>query len=132
MFQKEVAQRITAQPASKSYGRLSVLVQWLCEAHRHFDISPRAFVPPPRVTSTLVGLKPRAEPLVPANRDALERVLAAAFGQRRKMLRTSLKGLGVEPSALLAAAGVAGTARAEDLDVTAFCGLARALAAISE
>jgi len=132
MFQKEVAHRITAQPANKSYGRLSVLIQWLCETQRFFDISPSAFVPPPRVTSTLVGLKPRAQPLAPANRTSLERVLAVAFGQRRKMLRSSLKGLGVEPGALLAAAGIAGTARAEDLDVTAFCGLARALAAFSD
>ena len=125
MFQREVAERLTAVPRSKSYGRLSVLVQWLAEPQILFDIPPRAFVPPPKVTSSVVHIVPRPEPLVPANQPALERVTAAAFGQRRKMLRTSLRTLGIPVEPLLARAGVPPTARAEELTVAEFCAIAR-------
>lgn len=126
MFQREVAERLVAAPRSKPYGRLSVLVQWLAEAAILFDVPPRAFVPPPKVTSSLVRIIPRAEPLAPAAKPALERVTAAAFGQRRKMLRTSLKPLGLPLEELLERTGVAPTARAEELSVAQFCALARA------
>ncbi len=125
MFQKEVADRLTAAPRSKDYGRLSVLVQWLCEVKRLFDISPRAFTPPPKVTSTVLQITPRARPLHPADKATLERVTAAAFGQRRKMLRQSLRTLTPAAAELLAAAGIPETARAEELDVAQFCTLAR-------
>jgi len=125
MFQKEVADRLTAAPRSKDYGRLSVLVQWLCEVRRLFDISPRAFTPPPKVTSTVLQVTPRARPLHPADKATLERVTAAAFGQRRKMLRQSLRTLTPAAAELLAAAGIPETARAEELDVGQFCTLAR-------
>jgi 16S rRNA (adenine1518-N6/adenine1519-N6)-dimethyltransferase len=128
MFQREVAERLVAAPRTPAYGRLSVLVQWLCEARILFDIPGRAFTPPPKVTSSVVRLVPRPLPLAPADKASLERVTAAAFGQRRKMLRSSLKSLGVPPEGLLAAAGIAGTARAEELGVAAFCALARAIA----
>ena len=125
MFQREVAARLVAAPRSAAYGRLSVLVQWLCEARILFDIPPRAFTPPPKVTSSVVRLVPRPLPLAPAEKAALERVTAAAFGQRRKMLRSSLRSLGVPLETVLAEAGVAGTARAEELSVEEFCALAR-------
>jgi len=125
MFQKEVADRLTAAPRSKDYGRLSVLVQWLCEVRRLFDISPRAFTPPPKVTSTVLQIAPRAQPLHPADKATLERVTAAAFGQRRKMLRQSLRALTPAAAELLAAADIPETARAEELDVGQFCALAR-------
>jgi 16S rRNA (adenine1518-N6/adenine1519-N6)-dimethyltransferase len=131
MFQKEVAQRLAAAPRSKAYGRLSVMVQWLCEVTALFDIAPAAFVPPPKVTSTVVRLVPRAAPLAPCRREELEQVLAAAFGQRRKMLRQSLKSLGVGAETLLAAAGVAPTARAEELSIDESCALARAYAELN-
>ena len=105
MFQREVAQRLVAAPRSPAYGRLSVVVQWLSEPKILFDLPPRAFVPTPKVTSSVVSLIPRPAPLAPASRPALERVTAAAFGQRRKMLRSSLKALGVPVEELLAAAG---------------------------
>ena len=127
MFQAEVADRLAASPSTKAYGRLTVLCQWLWEVRRALDVPARAFTPPPKVTSTVVGLRPRDRPLHPAPRVALERVTAAAFGQRRKMLRGSLKSLG-NPLRLLAAAGIEPTKRAEDLPVEAFCRLARALA----
>ena len=126
MFQREVAERLTAVPRSKSFGRLSVLVQWLSEPQLLFDIPARAFVPPPTVTSSVVRIVPRAEPLAPAEKNMLERVSAAAFGQRRKMLRTSLKKLGIPVEPLLERAGVVPTARAEELSVAEFCALARA------
>lgn len=129
MFQKEVADRLTARPRSKDYGRLSVLTQWLTEIRRLFDVPPRAFTPPPKVTSTVVQLIPRLEPLCPADKGCLERITAAAFGQRRKMLRQSLRPLGRDVAALLAAAGIPETARAEELSVEQFCALARTLAA---
>jgi 16S rRNA (adenine1518-N6/adenine1519-N6)-dimethyltransferase len=129
MFQREVALRLVAAPRSPAYGRLSVLVQWLCEPKILFDLPPRAFVPPPRVTSSVVSLVPRPMPLAPAAKPALERVTAAAFGQRRKMLRASLKTLGIPPETMLAATSIAPTARAEELSIGEFCALARAFAA---
>ena len=128
MFQREVAQRIVAAPGSKSYGRLSVLAGWRTQARILFDIAASAFVPPPKVTSSLVRLTPRKNPLA-CERRALERVTEAAFGQRRKMLRQSLKALGGDALALLNAAGIAPTARAEDIPVEGFVALARALTA---
>jgi 16S rRNA (adenine1518-N6/adenine1519-N6)-dimethyltransferase len=127
MFQREVAERIVAEPHSKSYGRLSVLAQWRCEARILFDVNASAFVPPPNVKSSVVHLVPRQRPL-PCDRTLLERVTQAAFGQRRKMLRQSLRSLGIEVSALLAAAGLDPTARAENLSVGDFVALTRALA----
>jgi 16S rRNA (adenine1518-N6/adenine1519-N6)-dimethyltransferase len=126
-FQREVAQRIVAAPGTKSYGRLSVLAGWRTTAQMLFDIAPRAFVPAPQVTSTVVRLVPRAQPL-PCDRRLLERATEAAFGQRRKMLRQSLKSLGVDALDLLAAARLDPTARAEDIPVEGFVALARALA----
>ncbi len=129
MFQKEVAARLAAAPRTKAYGRLSVITQWRCEVRTEFDVPPRAFTPPPKVTSTVVNLTPRPVPLAEADPDLLARVTAAGFGQRRKMLRTSLKSLGADTGALLETAAVSPTARAEELSVEAFCGLARALEA---
>jgi 16S rRNA (adenine1518-N6/adenine1519-N6)-dimethyltransferase len=126
MFQKEVAQRITAQPGSELYGRLSVLAQWRCTAKILFDVNKGAFVPPPSVTSAIVRLEPRTQPLAPANLRDLEKVTAAAFGQRRKMLRQSLKPVGGET--LLQKAGIDPTARPEDLTIADFATLARTLA----
>lgn len=127
LFQKEVAARLVAGPRSHPYGRLSVIAQWLCEVERLFDIPPRAFTPPPGVTSTLVALTPRTRPLAPASLSALEAVTAAAFGQRRKMLRQSLRSLGVPVTPLLAAAAAPETARAEELSVEQFCAVAQVL-----
>jgi len=127
MFQREVAVRLAAAPGGRDFGRLSVLVQWLCAARILFDVPARAFTPPPKVTSTVIELIPRAAPLAPARRERLEQVTAAAFGQRRKMLRASLKQLGRDTPALLDAAGISGTVRAETLSVAEFCALARAL-----
>jgi 16S rRNA (adenine1518-N6/adenine1519-N6)-dimethyltransferase len=124
MFQREVAERITAQPTSRSYSRLSVLAGWRTQARILFDIDRAAFVPAPKVTSSLVELTPRMEPLA-CDAEALQRVTAAAFGQRRKMLRQSLKALGGDPSARLAAAGIESTERAETIPVEGFVRLAR-------
>jgi 16S rRNA (adenine1518-N6/adenine1519-N6)-dimethyltransferase len=126
MFQREVAERIVAAPGSKTYGRLSVLAGWRTEARILFDIAPSAFVPPPKVTSSVVELVPRQKPIA-CDRRALERVTEAAFGQRRKMLRQSLKSLGGDTPALLAAAEIDPTARAESIPVEGFVALARAL-----
>ncbi len=123
MFQREVAERITAAPGSKSYGRLSVLANWRCETKILFDVAPSAFVPAPKVTSSVVRLVPRAEPLA-CDAKALQRLTEAAFGQRRKMLRQSLKTLGVDALALLAAAHIEPTARAEEIPVEGFVALA--------
>jgi 16S rRNA (adenine1518-N6/adenine1519-N6)-dimethyltransferase len=128
MFQREVAERIVAAPGSKTYGRLSVLLQWRCETKILFDVHPSAFVPAPKVTSSLIRLTPRAD-AAPCERELLEAVTHAAFGQRRKMLRQSLRSLGADVSALLAATGLNPTARAEDIPVSGFLALARALAA---
>ena len=126
MFQREVAARIVAPPGSKTYGRLSLLANWRSETKILFDVAPSAFVPPPKVTSSLVRFVPRPKPLA-CDRTALERVTQAAFGQRRKMLRQSLKALTPDALALLAAAGLEPTARAEDIPVEGFVALARAL-----
>lgn len=126
MFQREVAERIVAVPGTKSYGRLAVLAQWRTEPRILFDVAPQAFVPPPKVTSSLVKLTPRPAPAA-CERAVLEKVTAAAFGQRRKMLRQSLKSLGGDPLALLAGADIDPTARAEDIPVAGFVALANAL-----
>jgi 16S rRNA (adenine1518-N6/adenine1519-N6)-dimethyltransferase len=127
MFQREVAERIVAVPGSGSYGRLSVLTGWRTEARILFDVNPSAFVPPPKVTSSVVHLVPRRAPLRCDSR-LLERITRAAFGQRRKMLRQSLKSLGADVPALIAAAGVAETARAEEIPVEGFVAMAQAWA----
>ena len=127
MVQKEVADRLIAKPRSKDYGRLSVLAQFLGRPRRLFDLPPRAFVPPPKVTSTVIEILPLPEPAFPARLSQLERVTQAAFGQRRKMLRQSLRTLGGDAEALLAAAEIPPTARAEELSVAQFAGLAQAL-----
>jgi 16S rRNA (adenine1518-N6/adenine1519-N6)-dimethyltransferase len=127
MFQREVAERITAAPGSKTYGRLSILVQWRCEARILFDVNPSAFVPAPKVTSSVLKLVPRAAPAV-CDRRLLENVTQAAFGQRRKMLRQSLRSLNVDVASLLASTGLDPTARAEDISVAAYVALAQALA----
>ena len=128
MFQREVAERIVAAPGSKSYGRLAVLANWRCETKLMFDVAASAFVPPPKVTSSVVRLTPRAKPL-PCDATALQRVTEAAFGQRRKMLRQSLKTLGVDVAAMLDVAAIEPTERAEQIDVEGFVRLARAFAA---
>ncbi|WP_207476230.1 16S rRNA (adenine(1518)-N(6)/adenine(1519)-N(6))-dimethyltransferase RsmA [Arenibaculum pallidiluteum] len=127
MFQKEVADRLTAPPGGKAYGRLSVIAQWVAEVRPAFNLPAQAFVPPPKVMSTVVHFTPR-----PGREEAdwqdMERVTAAAFGQRRKMLRASLRSLG-DAEALLEEAGIAPTARAEEVPVSGFAALARAWAA---
>jgi 16S rRNA (adenine1518-N6/adenine1519-N6)-dimethyltransferase len=127
MFQREVAERITAAPGSKRYGRLSVLAGWRAQSRILFDVAASAFVPPPKVTSSLVELVPRREPM-PCDASALQRVTEAAFGQRRKMLRQSLKSLVRDPLGLLRAAEIDPTARAETIPVEGFVRLTRALA----
>jgi 16S rRNA (adenine1518-N6/adenine1519-N6)-dimethyltransferase len=122
MFQKEVAERIVAVPGDDAYGRLGVFANWRCHTEIAFDISPRAFTPPPKVTSSVVNLAPRERPL-PCDLHKLEKVTAAAFGQRRKMLRQSLKAIG--GAALLEKAGIDGSRRAETLSVEEFVELAR-------
>ncbi len=125
MFQQEVAERICAAPDTEAYGRLSVLSQWICEADVVMRLPPTAFVPPPKVWSAVVVMTPRAEQPEPALFARMERLTAAAFGQRRKMLRGSLKALGGE--ALLARAGIAPDRRAETLSIAEFDRLARLL-----
>ena len=132
MFQREVAERIVATPEQRAdYGRLAVLAGWRAQSHILFDIPPSAFSPPPKVTSSVVQLMPREAPL-PCDGRALADVTRQAFGQRRKMLRQALKGLNwrgapVDPLALLSAAGLAGTARAEEVPVEGFVAMARAM-----
>ncbi len=128
MFQKEVADRLTAPPGSKTYGRLSIIARWRTTVKPLFDVDRRAFTPPPKVTSTLVQLVPVPVPEPACDIRYLERVTAAAFGQRRKMLRTSLKGVTADPERLLEQAGISGDHRAEEIDVAGFCRLAAALA----
>jgi 16S rRNA (adenine1518-N6/adenine1519-N6)-dimethyltransferase len=130
MFQREVAERIVARENDDAYGRLGVLSNWRAETKILFDISPSAFVPPPKVTSSVVRLVPRPAP-EPCDRRMLERVAAAAFGQRRKMLRQSLKSLGVDPAVLAAAAGIDPTRRAETIPISGFVAMACELANIS-
>ncbi|PDT73296.1 16S rRNA (adenine(1518)-N(6)/adenine(1519)-N(6))-dimethyltransferase RsmA [Bradyrhizobium sp. C9] len=129
MFQREVAERIVAHEDEEAYGRLAVLANWRAETKILFDISPAAFVPQPKVTSSVVRLIPRATP-EPCDRRMLEQVAAAAFGQRRKMLRQSLKSLSVDPARLAAAAGIDATRRAETIPVAGFVAMARELADI--
>jgi 16S rRNA (adenine1518-N6/adenine1519-N6)-dimethyltransferase len=128
MFQREVAERIVAAPGSRAYGRLAVLAQWRTEARIALTLPPEAFTPPPKVHSAVVHLRPRPRPVAEADAAVMERVVAAAFNQRRKMLRAALRGLG-DAEALLAEAGVAPTERAERLSVAQFAALARALEA---
>ncbi|WP_029006977.1 16S rRNA (adenine(1518)-N(6)/adenine(1519)-N(6))-dimethyltransferase RsmA [Azospirillum halopraeferens] len=123
MFQKEVADRLVAEPGSKTYGRLSVIAQWQADVRVLFNLPAKAFTPPPKVASSVVRLTPRPAP-EPADWTAMETVTAAAFGQRRKMLRQSLKALG-DAEGLLAAAGIPPTARAEEVPVAGFATLAR-------
>ncbi len=123
MFQKEVADRLTAEPNCKAYGRLSVITQWLCDVRPEFDVARTAFTPPPKVDSSVVTLTPRPEPLGAARMKTLEQVTATAFGQRRKMLRASLKPLGIDLESL----GIDPTARAETLTPEQFSAIARAL-----
>ncbi|MGH6855275.1 MAG: 16S rRNA (adenine(1518)-N(6)/adenine(1519)-N(6))-dimethyltransferase RsmA [Aestuariivirga sp.] len=127
MFQKEVAERIVAKPGGKSYGRLSVLCQHLCETRKLFDVHRSAFTPPPKVTSSVVQLIPRQQPTPVCSIAALERVTAAAFGQRRKMLRSSLKSLVDDPLPLLGQAGIDASLRAEQVPVAGFARLAALL-----
>jgi 16S rRNA (adenine1518-N6/adenine1519-N6)-dimethyltransferase len=126
MFQREVAERIVAREGDAAYGRLGVLANWRAETKILFDISPAAFVPQPKVTSSVVRLVPRAAPEM-CDRKMLERVAAAAFGQRRKMLRQSLKSLSVDPARLATAAGVEPTRRAETIPISGFVAMAREL-----
>ncbi|WP_412506388.1 16S rRNA (adenine(1518)-N(6)/adenine(1519)-N(6))-dimethyltransferase RsmA [Roseovarius sp. SYSU LYC5161] len=129
MFQKEVAERIVARPGGKSYGRLALLAQWRAEARIVMHLPPSAFTPPPKVSSAVVHLTALPEPRFPADPKVLERVVATAFNQRRKMLRTALKGLAPDIEALLTDAGIAPTDRAETVDLERYCALARLLAA---
>ena len=127
MFQKEVVDRLVAAPRTKDYGRLSVLAQHVCEVRRLFDVAPTAFVPPPKVTSAVARLTPRPQAARLADLRPLERVTAAAFGQRRTMLRGSLAGVYANPVATLERLGLQPTARAEELTVDDFVRLAGAL-----
>ena len=132
MFQREVAERIVATPhEQKEYGRLAVISNWRCDTKILFDVSPSAFTPPPKVTSSVVQLIPRPHPQ-PCNMQTLSRVTAAAFGQRRKMLRQSLKALGTDPLALLASVGIEPTLRAETVAVEGFVALAQAYDALGQ
>jgi 16S rRNA (adenine1518-N6/adenine1519-N6)-dimethyltransferase len=127
MFQKEVVDRLIASPRTKDYGRLSVLAQHVCTVQRLFDVAASAFVPPPKVTSSVARLTPRRSGGRLADLRPLERVTAAAFGQRRKMLRGALAGLFPDPVAVLTGLGLAPTARAEELTVAEFVRLASVL-----
>ena len=129
MFQKEVAERIVARPGGKAYGRLAVLAQWRSDARIVMTLPPEAFVPPPKIHSAVVHLTALPEPRFPADPAVLNRVVAAGFNQRRKMLRASLKGLHPGIEDLLLAAGIPPTARAEEIGLEQFCALARGLAA---
>ena len=126
MFQREVADRIVAAPGSKAYGRLAVLSQWRSTARIALTLPPEAFTPPPKVHSAVVHLEALAAPRFPADPKVLSRVVAAGFGQRRKMLRASLRGLSADAEDRIRSAGIAPTARAEEVDVEGFCALARA------
>lgn len=128
MFQREVADRIVAAPGSKAYGRLAVLAQWRADARIVMTLPPEAFSPPPKVHSAVVQLSALAAPRYPADAAVLSRVVKAAFGQRRKMLRASLRGLAPDIEDRLQAAGIAPTERAEQISLEAFCALAREIA----
>ncbi len=127
MFQKEVAERITARPGSKAYGRLAILAGWRTTARIAFSLPPQAFTPPPKVSSAVVHIEALPAPRYPADARTLQRLTAAAFGQRRKMLRASLRGLAPDIELLLAEADIPPTARAEEISIEAFCRLSRLL-----
>ena len=127
MFQKEVALRIAATPGSDDYGRLSVLCQWRCACKKLFDVNRSAFTPPPKITSSIVQLVPRPAAEVNCAISALEKVTAAAFGQRRKMLRSSLKSIFETPETVLEGLGITPTKRAEEISVNDFARLAQLL-----
>ena len=129
MFQREVAERIVAQPGSKAYGRLAILAQWRCDARIAMSLPPEAFTPAPKVHSAVVQLTALPAPRFPADAAVLNRVVAAGFNQRRKMLRAALKGVAPDIETHLVAAGIAPTQRAEEVSLEAFCALARAVAA---
>jgi len=129
MFQREVAERIVAQPGSKAYGRLAILSQWRAEARIAMHLPPGAFTPPPKVSSAVVHLTALPAPRFDADAKVLSRVVAAGFNQRRKMLRASLKGIAPDIEDRLIAAGIKPTDRAEQVPLEAFCALARAVAA---
>lgn len=128
MFQREVAQRITAEPGNKAYGRLALLAQWRCDARIVVNLPPEAFSPPPKVSSAVVHLQMLPEPRFPADFKTLERVVATAFNQRRKMLRSSLKSIAPDIEDKLLAAGLKPTDRAEQISLEGFCALAREVA----
>jgi 16S rRNA (adenine1518-N6/adenine1519-N6)-dimethyltransferase len=128
MFQKEVAERIAARPGSKAYGRLAIVAQWRAEPKLAFEIPARAFTPPPKVDSAVVHIEALPEPRYPADPAVLARVVALAFGQRRKMLRASLRPLGPDVEALLEAADIRPTDRAEQVPLEGFCRLSRLVA----
>lgn len=127
MFQKEVAQRIVASPGSKAYGRLAILAQWRADAKIVMQLPPEAFSPPPKVSSSVVHLEALPAPRFPANADVLSRVVAAAFNQRRKMLRAALKGVRTDIEDHIRAAGLRPTDRAEQVSLEGFCALSREL-----
>ena len=127
MFQREVAQRIVAQPGSKAYGRLALLAQWRATPRIVLDLPPEAFSPPPKVSSAVVHLDALPAPRFPANPATLNKVVAAGFNQRRKMLRSALKSLGPDIEDHLLAVGIKPTERAEQVGLEAFCALARSL-----
>ena len=127
MFQKEVAQRIVAKPGSKAYGRLALMAQWRCDVRLAMEISPQAFTPPPKVTSAVVHFERLEKPRFEADAKTLERVVAMAFNQRRKMLRACLKTLSPNIEDILISAGIKPTQRAEEIDLEKFCALARAV-----
>jgi 16S rRNA (adenine1518-N6/adenine1519-N6)-dimethyltransferase len=129
MFQKEVAERIVAKPKGDHYGRLALLAQWRCTAAIVMTLPPEAFTPAPKVHSAVVHLTALPEPRFPCDFAVLQRITAMAFNQRRKMLRSSLKGMGAGIEDKLLAAGIAPTARAEEIGLEAFCALARLVAA---
>ena len=128
MFQREVALRIVARPGSKAYGRLAILAQWRSDPQIVLDLPPEAFTPPPKVSSAVVHLTALPKPRFEADAATLERVVATAFNQRRKMLRSALKPLGPDTEDRLRAAGLPPTARAEEINLEGFCALARAYA----
>ncbi|MBM1814648.1 16S rRNA (adenine(1518)-N(6)/adenine(1519)-N(6))-dimethyltransferase RsmA [Pseudosulfitobacter pseudonitzschiae] len=129
MFQREVAHRIVAEPGSKAYGRLALLAQWRADAQIVLNLPPEAFTPPPKVSSAVVHLTALPQPRFPADAAVLNRVVAAAFNQRRKMLRAALKGVAPDIEDRLLAAGIQPTERAEQVSLEAFCALARAVTA---
>ncbi len=127
MFQREVAERIVARPGTKAYGRLALMVQWRAEARIVLSLPPEAFTPPPKVSSSVLHITRLERPRYPADPAILERLVAAGFNQRRKMLRAALRGLHPQIEPLLEQSGIAPTARAEEVGLEAWCRLARAM-----